>query len=126
MSSTVGITQLQAEGIDETIQLDAAGGLDQDGVALAEAWAKRVEGGLAIGDVLDVLGGQPGLDGAVDDASGIRPDDDEALDERGGRSADGQVAGLVAIAQLEHLAEDREVPAGHPGQEVQRGHDGAG
>ena len=43
---------------------------------------------------------------------GARADDDEQVDDAAGGLADGAVAVVVRLAELEHLAEDRHAPAG--------------
>ena len=65
---------------------------------------------------------EAGRGGPVDDPAGVRAPttiSSSATARRG--LADRAVARLVAVAELEHLAEHGHVAAGQPGQQVERG-----
>ena len=69
----------------------------------------------------------PGAPRAAADPGRARPtDDDQPVDDRRRGRPDPLVARLVPVAELEHLAEHSDAPAGHPGEQVERREDGPG
>ena len=130
MSSTViAASALGAparEVVDEQVELDPARGLDEDDVAAAQLASRAASAAARSGD-LDDRGRAPARARARRGRSRPRPapDDDQPVDDAGRGRARPAVARLVPVAELEHLAEDGDAPAGHPGEQVERREDGA-
>ena len=128
MSSTVTGSPPRARSrsaVDHAVEGEAARRLDEDGVAVAQARPEDLERILVVGDVMDPRRVHAGRRGAVRDAAGIVADDDEEVGDAGRRRPDRDVTGLVPLAELQHLAEHRHVPAREAGEEVQGREHGA-
>ena len=117
---------LLAQGLDEDLEGRAARGLDEDDVAGPEQRSKCVRRRVAIGHEEDPVGREAGATGSIGNAGCPFADDDQPVDQPGGRLPDLAMARLGGVAQLQHLAEDRDRPAGQAGQQLQRGAHRAG
>ena len=114
------------EPVHEDLEADPARALDQDHVAGAEAVLEELEGLVRVGrDQHDRpgRGRQRAAPGAIPPGRRRPPTTTRGRRPRPRRLADLAVAGLVPIAQLEHLAEDGHAAAGQAGQQLEGGAD---
>ena len=131
MSSTVIVARprrARPQGVDERSSSTPRDALTRTTSPSRSRGRRRVERGVGIGrPVMDAVGSSPAAARAVGDAR-RRPARRRPAGRRSGRRglADRAVALVVAVAELEHLAEDRDAPAGQPGEQVERGDDRAG
>ena len=88
---------------------------------------EHVERGRGVGDASTIASGGEARGAARRPRSRAAPvaDDDEPVDGPAGRLADLAMARVVRVAQLEHLAQDRDVAAGQAGEQLQRRAHGA-
>ena len=90
MSSTViaaASPRLADERVDEPVEPDPTGGLDQDDVAVAEAWPERVERGLGVGCDVDARSDRGPASAAPSAMRGRSGADDDQQFGDGGRAA---------------------------------------